>query len=403
MDARVTLADVRAAAVLLSDVVEPTPVQRSRAIEALVGGRVWLKCEHLQRAGSFKLRGAFTRISRMSDAERRRGVVAASVGNHAQGVALAAEMTGTDAVVFMPRDAPIPKLAATRAYGATIRLVDGDVTTCLERATALADEEGRALVHPFDHPDVIAGQGTIALELLEQVPDAATLVVPAGGGGLLSGIAVTAKAARPRLRVVGVQATGASTFGPSLAAGTPTAAASLDTIADGIAVRRPGELTLAHVAELVDDVVTVDDDATARAVVLLLERAKQLVEPSGAVGVAALLTGAIRPASPTVVVLSGGNIDPLVLRSLITAGLAGEGRYLTLTTSVADRPGALAALLDRVADLRANVVSIEHHRLRATKRLGAVEVVLELETRGSGHAERLVDELRSDGYPVRLD
>jgi threonine dehydratase len=272
----------------------------------------------------------------------------------------------------------------------------------LQDAVAFAEAEGRVFVHPFDHPDVIAGQGTLGLELAEQVPDAATLLVPVGGGGLISGVAAAIRALRPRddVRIVGVQAAGAASFAAALEAGTPTELADCDTIADGIAVKRPGELTLAHVRELVDEVVTVDDDALARAVVLLLERAKLLVEPSGAAGVAAILAGATDLAAPVVAVLSGGNIDPLVLQHLVSRGLTSEGRYTTLRTSVPDRPGELAKLLKLLAEARANVVGVEHHRYGRRLRLGQVEVVLELETRGLEHVDDLRQRMHDAGYPV---
>jgi len=395
---RVTREQVEAAARVLDGVVQRTPVEPSRFASQAAGGEVLLKCEHLQRTGSFKLRGAYVRIARLSDTERAAGVVAASAGNHAQGVALAARLQDVPAVVFMPHNAPIPKVDATRAYGAEVRFVEGGVDECLVQAHAFCDEHGRTLVHPFDHADVIAGQGTLGLELVEQVPEVATVLVPVGGGGLLSGVAVAVRSLRPDVRLVGVQATGADSFGPSLAAGEPRTLERTDTIADGIAVRTPGRLTLPHVAELVDEVVTVDDRATARAVLALMERAKQVVEPSGAVGLAALLDGVVDVTPPTVVVLSGGNVDPLVLRTILTTGLAAEGRYLTLRTRVADRPGSLAALLDRVAGLRANVVTIEHHRSRQTLEVGQVEVVLELETRGPKHAAEVLDHLRVDGF-----
>lgn len=398
----VTIDEIHDAARLLEGVLQPTPVERSRAISDLVGGPVWLKCENLQRTGSFKLRGAYNRIARLAEEDKRHGVVCASAGNHAQGVALAATMQGVDATVFMPVDAPLPKLDATVGYGAHIEMVGEVFDTALQEAIEFAEAKGRVFVHPFDHLDVIAGQGTLGLEIAEQVPDAATVLVPVGGGGLISGVAAALRAVRPGddVRIVGVQAAGAASFAASLDAGRPTALDECDTIADGIAVKRPGELTLAHVRELVDEVVTVDDDAMARAVVLLLERAKLLVEPSGAAGVAAVLAGATDLRPPVVTVLSGGNIDPLVLQHLVSRGLTSEGRYTTLRTAVPDRPGELAKLLSLLADARANVVGVEHHRYGRRLRLGQVEVVLELETRGLDHVEDLRVRMRKAGYPV---
>jgi threonine dehydratase len=396
----VTIDAVREAAARLDGVLNITPVERSRAIGEHVGAEVRLKCENLQRTGSFKLRGAYNRIAKLSPAERARGVVCASAGNHAQGVALAASLQGVDAKVFMPTEAPLPKLMATQGYGAEVELVGASFDDALAAAQAAAERDGRVFVHPFDHPDIIAGQGTVGLELIEQVPDVATVLVCLGGGGLLSGIAVALRALKPDVRIVGIQAAGCDTFRASLEAGHPIAIPSAETIADGIAVKRPGELTLAHVEALVDDIVTVTDDELARAVVLLLERSKLVVEPSGAAGVAALLEHRIgRVDGPVVVTLSGGNIDPLVLQHLVTGGLTTEGRYATIRTRVADRPGALSALLQLIAGLRANVVGISHHRLERRLRVGQVEVVLELETRGHDHVAQLRSALVEAGYP----
>lgn len=394
--------DVGAARSLLSGVLQPTPIEPSRALSEATRREVLLKCENLQRTGSFKLRGAYTRIGRLSDAERDRGVVCASAGNHAQGVALAANLQGVAATVFMPEQAPIPKVEATRAYGADVRLTGASFDEALDEALAFTEEHGRVFVHPFDHPDVIAGQGTLGLELLEQVPslaDGGTVIVPVGGGGLCSGIAVAVRDRAPDVRIVGVQAAGAAAFRASLEAGRPVDADTVDTIADGIAVKRPGELTLAHIDALVDDVVEVGDDAIARALLLLLERAKLVVEPAGAAGVAALLEG-VDTSGPVVAVLSGGNIDPLVLQHVVTSGLAAEGRFLTLRTRVTDKPGELHRLLGLLAEEGANVVAVEHHRFGRRLRLEEVEVIIELETRGPDHIGRIRGRLRDSGYPV---
>ncbi|MDQ4130116.1 MAG: threonine ammonia-lyase [Actinomycetota bacterium] len=391
---------VRAAARVLHDVVQATPVQPSRTLSRLAGVEVLLKCENLQRTGSFKLRGAYHRIARLEEGERAGGVVCASAGNHAQGVALAASLQGVPAIVFMPEQAPLPKVEATSSYGAEIRLVGASFDEALGAASELAEREGRVFVHPFEHPHVIAGQGTVGLELLAQVPAMGTVVVPVGGGGLVSGVAVAIKDARPQVRVVGVQAEGAAAFPASLAAGEPRRVEQCETIADGIAVSKPGRLTLAHVRTLVDEVVTVDDSTIARALVLLLERAKLVVEPAGAAGVAALLAGRFAAQPPVVAVLTGGNLDPLVLQHLVTSGLTAEGRYLTLRTRVTDRPGELHGLLGLLASEGANVVAVEHHRYGRRLRLEEVEVVIELETRGHDHADRLRDSMRGAGYPV---
>ncbi|MFC7544814.1 threonine ammonia-lyase [Plantactinospora sp. GCM10030261] len=396
----VGLPDVESARDLLVGVTRTTPLEPSRPLSSALGGPVWLKCEHLQRAGSYKVRGAYVRISRLSPAERARGVVAASAGNHAQGVALAAGLVGTDATVFMPANAPLPKVAATKGYGATVELSGSTVDEALVAAQEFADRTGAVLIHPFDHRDVIAGQGTVALEILDQCPEVRTIVTGVGGGGLVSGIAVAAKALRPDVRVVGVQAAGAAAFPPSLSAGEPVRLASFTTIADGIAVGRPGEVTFAHVAKLVDEMVTVSEEDISRALLMLLERGKQVVEPAGAVGVAALLAGAVEAPTPAVAVLSGGNIDPLLLLRVIGHGLAAAGRYLRFTVRCSDRPGQLASLLMQIAEHRGNVVDVEHQRHNPHLRLGEVEVALSVETRGAEHSDRLIEALRTSGYLV---
>ncbi|GIM84821.1 threonine ammonia-lyase [Salinispora arenicola] len=396
----VGLDDIRAARELLAGVVRTTPLEPSRPLSGALGGPVWLKCENLQRAGSYKVRGAFVRISRLSAAERAEGVVAASAGNHAQGVALAAGLVGTHATVFMPVNAPLPKVAATKGYGAQVELVGNTVDESLVAAQTYAERTGATLIHPFDHRDVVAGQGTVALEILEQCPQVRTIVAGVGGGGLVSGIAVAAKALRPDVRVVGVQAATAAAFPPSLAAGEPVRLPSFGTIADGIAVGRPGELTFRHVRALVDEVVTVREEDISRALLMLLERGKQVVEPAGAVGVAALLSGAVDVEAPVVAVLSGGNIDPLLMLRVIENGLAAAGRYLRVTVRCSDRPGQLASLLSEIAAQGANVVDVGHQRANPHLRLGEVEVALSVETRGTEHSDRLIGVLRASGYQV---
>jgi len=396
----VGLADVEAARELLKGVVRTTPLEPSRPLSARLGGPGWLKCENLQRAGSYKVRGAYVRIARLSDAERARGVVAASAGNHAQGVALAAEMLGTSATVFMPEGAPLPKVAATKGYGAAIELVGATVDESLVAAKEFADRTGAVFIHPFDHPDVIAGQGTVALEILEQCPQVRTIVTGVGGGGLVSGLAVAAKAINPHIRVIGVQAANAAAFPPSLIAGEPTRLSNYSTIADGIAVGCPGDITFAHVEKLVDEIVTVTEEDISRALLVLLERGKLVVEPAGAVGVAALLAGVVEVEPPTVAVLSGGNIDPLLLMRVIEHGLAAADRFLRFTVRCVDRPGQLANLLRQIADQRGNVVDVVHQRQNPHLRLGEVEVALSVETRGSEHSDQVVGALRASGYVV---
>ena len=394
----VTLDDVRAARALLADVVRVTPMERSRELAGRIGGPVLYKCENLQRTGSFKIRGAYTRMARLPAADRARGVVAASAGNHAQGVALAAQRLGLAATVFMPVGAPLPKLAATRAYGATVRFGGDTVDECLRAAREFAAETGAVFIHPFDHPDVVAGQGTVGLEIVEQCPDVRTVLVCTGGGGLLSGVAAAVKALRPEARVLGVQAEGAAAFPASLAAGHPVPLPGMATIADGIAVGAPGEVTLRHVAALADGVVTVSEEDISRALLYLLERAKLVVEPAGAVAFAAVLAGTVELEPPVVAVLSGGNIDPLLLLRVIEHGMAAARRYLSFTVTFEDRPGSLAAMLALVAEQGANVLDVSHARRDPRLHLGEVHVALSVETQGAEHSERLLAALRSAGY-----
>ena len=396
------LADIEAARALLTGVVKTTPLEHSMPLTRTLGVPTWLKCENQQRAGSYKVRGAYTRISRLSDAERARGVVAASAGNHAQGVALAASLLGAHSTVFMPEGAPLPKVSATKGYGATIEYAGTTVDDALAAARTFADATGAILIHPFDHRDIIAGQGTVGLEILEQCPDVGTIITAVGGGGLISGVAVAAKALRPDIRIVGVQAIGAASYPPSLAAGEPLTLERSATIADGIAVMRPGDLTFAHVSKLVDDVVTVTDEDLSAALLVLLERHKMVVEPAGGASVAALLTGKVDLSPPVVAILSGGNIDPMLLLRVIEHGLVSAGRFLRLSVRTGDQPGELARLLAEIAELRANIVDVAHSRQNPRLSFGEVEVQLSVETRGPDHSAALIGALRSQGYPLTL-
>ena len=396
----VTLADIEAARVLLDGVAVRTPMEESRWLSAVAGGEVRIKAENLQRTGSFKARGAYVRLSRLSEEERARGVVAASAGNHAQGVALAAQLVGTRATVFMPEGAPIPKERATRGYGAEVVFTGTYLEDALVAAHEFSERTGAVLIHPFDHADIIAGQGTVGLEVLEQLPEAACVVVPTGGGGLLAGIALAVKALRPDVRVVGVQAKDAAAYPGSLAAGRPTPLEQMRTMADGIAVGRPGDLTFAAVRDHVDDVVTVSEDSLARAVLALAERAKLVSEPAGAAAVAAILDDPTRFPTPCVAVVSGGNIDPLLLGKVIRHGMAAAGRYLNLTVTIPDVPGGLARLLSVVGGSGANVLEVAHERISPTLSVDEVDVMLQLETRGSEHSDAVLAELRAQGYRV---
>lgn len=395
-----TFADVQAAADLLRDVAITTPMEESRWLSTVVGGPVLLKCENLQRTGSFKIRGAYVRMSHLSPEERARGVVAASAGNHAQGVALAARMLGIKATVFMPEGAPIPKLNATRGYGAEVIFHGSILDEALTRAVEHAEETGAVLIHPFDHADIVAGQATCGLEILSQAPEASSVLVPTGGGGLIAGVALAVKAQRPDVRIIGVQAEGAASYPGSLAAGSPVALESMSTMADGIAVACPGGVPFAAIAELVDEVVTVSEESISQALVLLLERAKMVVEPAGAVGVAAILDHPDAFPTPAVAVLSGGNVDPLLLGKLIRHGMASGGRYLNIRVRIPDRPGGLARLLTELAEQGANVLEVVHERTSVTLSIDEVEVHLQLETRGPDHAESVLARLRDHGYRV---
>lgn len=397
---RVDVAQVRAAARVLQPIVRYTPVETSRPLQEAVGGPVYLKCENLQRTGSFKIRGAYLRIARLSPAEKAAGVVAASAGNHAQGVALAASLIGTTATVFMPVGASIAKLTATRAYGARVELVGQTLDEALDAALVYADRTGAVLVHPFDHLDVLLGQGTVGLEIAEQVPDVATVVVAAGGGGLISGVAAVLKELVPGVRVVGVQAERAAAWPGSLAAGRPLRLREMSTLADGIAVGEPSGLTFAHVRDLVDEIVTVSEDELSRAMLLCLERAKLVVEAAGVAAVAAIMARPRLFTPPVVAVLSGGNIDPLVLLHVTQHGLVAAGRFLSLRVDIADRPGSLAALLALVGDLGGNVLDVEHSRVGSSLSLGEVEVALRLETRGAEHCDTIVAALGEAGFRV---
>jgi threonine dehydratase len=396
----VSLDDIERAAELVKGLAVRTPMEESRWLSALTGSPVLLKCENLQRTGSFKVRGAFNRMSHLSDEERARGVVAASAGNHAQGVALAAQALGIEVTVFMPEGAPIPKEKATRGYGANVVFHGRYLEDALVAAREFEARTGAVLIHPFDNTEIVAGQGTVGLEIVEQAPDVETVVVPCGGGGLLSGIAIAVKARKPGVHVIGVQAEGAAAYPASLAAGRPIPLDSMSTMADGIAVGMPGEVPFATVRDLVDEVITVSEASLSRAVLATLERAKMVVEPAGAAAVAAILDNPDRFSTPTVGVLSGGNIDPLLLGKVIQHGMAAAGRYLNLTLRIPDRPGGLARLLSEVGEAGANVIEVAHARIDADLSLDEVEVHLQLETRGEAHTETLLTRLRACGYRV---
>jgi threonine dehydratase len=383
-----TLPEIEAARRRLDGVARVTPVYRSDTLSRLVGREVRLKAENLQRTGSFKVRGAYNRISTLTDAQRAAGVVAASAGNHGQAVAWAAREVGARARIFMPQDAPMAKVDATRHYGAEVELGGSALEACLDAAGAYVEEHGATLVHPFEDPVVIAGQGTIGLELADQAPDIETALIPIGGGGLAAGIALALRAAKPDVRIVGVQAAGTLPGGGGF------------TIADGIAVKKTGELTTGILDEVLDGLVSVSDEEISQASVLLLERTKLVVEGAGAVGVAALLSGKVDGDGVVVPVLSGGNIDATLLISVTRHGLAVAGRYLVVRSRVPDRPGGLVKLLTLLANERVNVVDVGHYRETANLPLGDTGVELTLVTRDSAHCDEILATMARLGYPA---
>jgi threonine dehydratase len=383
-----TLDEFVAARERVSAVVQTTPMEVSRFLSEIAGVPVFLKAENLQRTGSYKIRGAYNRLSQLTAEERARGVVAASAGNHAQGVALAARELGIAATIYMPTGVALPKLQATRGYGADV-VLEGDIFDDTNAAAqAFAASTGATFIPPFDHHDVIAGQGTLGLEILDQLPDVGTIIVPIGGGGLISGLASAIHNAAP--------------YVPSLAADEIIPVTVGPTIADGIAVARPGTLNFEIIRQTVDDVVTVSDDDIARALVVLLERAKLVVEPAGAAGVAALLADAVELEGPTVVVLSGGNIDPMVMERVIGRGLAADQRYLKVDIPLPDRPGQLARIAEIISEANANVVEVLHTRHGSGLMISEVGIEIHMETRGPKHAELVLAHLRDAGYRPRV-
>lgn len=393
----VDLNDVREARKLLDGVTELTPMAHSRWLSNIAATQVFLKAENLQRTGSFKIRGAYVRIARLSDEQRKHGVVAASAGNHAQGVALAASMLGTKATIFMPEGAALPKVSATESYGADVEFHGAGVTEALVPATEFAERTGAVLIHPFDHEDILVGQGTVGLEILEQCPDVKTILVPVGGGGLAAGIALL-RTERPDIRIIGVQAEEAAAYPASLKAGHPVSTVMGATMADGISVSEPGGIPFDIIASLLDDVITVGEESMSRALISLLERAKMLVEPAGAAGVAAILDKPDAFEGPVVAVLSGGNIDALVLGDVIRHGLAAAGRFLMFRCRISDRPGELMRLLSDLAEMQVNVLNVNHDRASESLGVRQVDVDMQVATRGPQHRAEVSKRLTELGY-----
>jgi len=391
----ISFADIQSALERVRDVVIETPTTFSPSFSGMLDADIWLKAENLQRTGSFKIRGAMNALSLLDDQSRASGVVAASAGNHAQGVALGASALGIAATVFMPVGAAIPKVEATKAYGADVTIVGASLSEATDHAVRFADETGATFIHPYDDPHIVAGQGTLGLELFGQVPDIDTVLLPLGGGGLISGSAIALKHLNPSIRIIGIQSEAVPTYLRARETGTALEITPLPTVADGIAVSRPSQACFEMIEKFVDDIVTVSDQQTAEAVALLLERSKYLVEPSGAVTLAALLNGVVEPTGRTVAVLSGGNIDLLVLDGLVRHGLESRGRFASFTVSLPDKPGQLADVLERVGSRGGNILSVDHHREGTDREFGTVRIHVTIEAAGHDHISMILDELKS--------
>ncbi|MFM6977598.1 MAG: threonine ammonia-lyase [Micrococcales bacterium] len=402
-----TLADFELALANVRQVAIETPVLHSNFLSQLVGKPVELKCENLQRTGAYKIRGAFNRMSKLTPAERKKGVVAASAGNHAQGVALAAKKLGIKATIFMPVGASLPKFLATQNYGAEVVLSGSVFQETLKAAQEYSEKKGAIFIPPYDHLDVITGQGTVGVEIMDQVPDAQTIIVAIGGGGLAAGVAVAAKLKaaeqRRKIQVIGVQAENASPYVASMKQGKIIEQHTKPTIADGIAVAKPGKIPFELIHKYLDKVVTVSDNDIARAIVVLLERSKQVVEPAGAVAVAALMTGKIKPKGKTVAVLSGGNIDPLLMQKVIGHGLEASERYTNITVMLSDRPGQLVRTAEAIASAQGNVIEVLHTRHGLGLDISEVELRLSVETTGHEHRERVLQALKDAGLKARIE
>ncbi len=384
----------------LAPIVRPTPCETVSSLSKLAHREVWIKPEQRQRTGSFKIRGAYNRISQLPEGSM---VVAASAGNHAQGVALAASLVNIDAHIFMPANAALPKLDATRGYGATVDLVPGGIDDCMHAARQFASENNATYVPPFDDPAILAGQASVGMEIARECPPhLRSVIVPVGGGGLLAGIAAALHHTRPDIEVYGVEPVGAAAMKASLAAGKVVTLDEVATLADGIAVKAPSELTLAHVQKYVNDIVTVTDDEISSAVLVLLERAKTVVEPSGAAALAAVFAGKIPGSEPTCVISSGGNVDPFLLMRIIDHGMTAAGRYLVLRVVLPDQPGSLATLTTELARNQLNILTIEHHRSGLAMPINTVEVVAQVETRNRSHVDQVVKTLKKSGFNVTV-
>jgi len=401
-----TLKDFEAAEANVLAIAKVTPILDSFYLSDLTGGQVFLKAENLQRTGAYKLRGAYNRMSKLTAQERKRGVVAASAGNHAQGVALASAKLGIKATIFMPVGASLPKVQATRGYGAEVVLVGATFAECLKAAQEFSHKKNSVFIPPFDHIDVVIGQGTVGLEIMQEMPDVDNIVVAIGGGGLAAGVAVvaklSAKANGRKVKVYGVQSEHAAPYVPSMKSGKLTEVHTTPTIADGIAVSKPGRIPFELIKKHLDKVVTVSENEIAKSILVLLERSKQIVEPAGAVGVAALIAGKLKLKGKTVVILSGGNMDPLLLQRVVRHGLAAAERYTTISVMLPDRPGQLALTAKVIADSNANVVEVLHTRHGLGLKISEVELNLSVETSGHEHTLEVIKALKHAGLKPRI-
>ncbi|MFB5191059.1 threonine ammonia-lyase [Alicyclobacillus fastidiosus] len=403
--AKLSIDIIREARKRIQSVVQQTPLDYSATFSQFSDNEIYLKLENLQKTGSFKIRGAYNKITTLTDDERSHGVIAASAGNHAQGVAFAARGLGVPCTIVMPEGASLAKIAATQRYGAKVVLEGASYDDAYAHALSLSKNEGYTYVHAFDDEAIVAGQGTIGLEILEQLPDVDAIVIPMGGGGLAAGTALAVKALRPDVKIYGVEASAVPSFRHSLDMGHPETVEAQSTIADGIAVKRPGDLTYRLAQQYVDDVVLVEEEEISRAMVLLLERCKIVAEGAAATSIAAVINKKIpNHLGKVVCILSGGNVDVTVLSRIIEHGLIESGRYLRMAVTLLDRPGALRDLLDILASLRVNVLSVQHHRVGTHIHLGQTEVELDLETRDKAHIELIYNTLQQRGYtPVPRD
>ena len=402
-----TLAEFEAAHEIVAQVAIETPVLHSNFLSKLTGADVWLKAETLQRTGAYKVRGAYHRMTKLTAAERKKGVVAASAGNHAQGVALAAKKLGIKATIFMPIGASLPKYLATQNYGAQVVLEGAMFAETLKAAQEYAAKKGAIFIPPYDNRDVVLGQGTVGLEILDQLEGVDSILVAIGGGGLAAGLAVAAKlkakAQGRKIKIIGVQSANAASYVPSIKSGKVTQIATKPTIADGIAVAKPGQIPFELIKKHIDKVVTVSDSEIALAIVALAERAKLVVEPAGAASVAALMTGKVKPKGTTVAVLSGGNLDPLLMQKIIGHGLEAANRYTTITVMLPDRPGQLVKTSEAIARAQGNVVEVLHTRHGRGLGIGEVELQMSVETSDREHVERIMTELKNSGIKARIE